>query len=89
MLKVRALEQIIRGFSNHKRIEILDLLEREPELSASEIASKLKMSLKLSSAYTRRLTIAGLIMKKSQGKNIRHKLSKRGYNVLTFLRTLE
>ena len=89
MLKKRALEQIVRGFSNHRRIQMLELLEIEPELSTIEIGRKLKISLKLSSAYTKRLTMAGLIMKKSQGKNIRHKLSERGGHVLNFLRGLK
>lgn len=89
MLKKRALEQIVRGFSNHRRIQILDLLEKEPELSTIEIARKLKISLKLSSVYTKRLTMAGLIMKKSQGKNIRHRLSERGEYVLNFLKALK
>lgn len=89
MLKIRALEQIVRGFSNHKRIEILNLLQEKPELSVSEVASELKITLKLASAHAKRLIMAGLIMKKSQGKNIRHKLTKRGENTLTFLRTLE
>lgn len=88
MLKKRALEQIIRSFSNHRRIEILNLLGDSPELSVSEIADKVKISLKLASMHIKKLLIAGLIMKRSQGKNIRHKLSKRGIFVLTFVRTL-
>jgi DNA-binding transcriptional ArsR family regulator len=89
MLKIRALEQIVRGFSNHKRIEILNLLDQNPELSTSEIASELKMTLKLSSAHTKRLIMAGLIMKRSQGKQIRHKLSERGRYILNLIKNLE
>ena len=89
MLKKRALERIIRSFANHRRIEILDLLDSTPELSVGEIAKKLKISLKLASIHTRKLTISGLIMKKSQGKNIRHRVSNRGSFILTFIRTLE
>ena len=89
MLKKRALERIIRSFANHRRIEILDLLDSTPELSVGEIAKKLKISLKLASIHTRQLTISGLIMKKSQGKNIRHRVSNRGSFILTFIRTLE
>jgi len=39
--------------------------------------------------HIRRLTIAGLLMKKSSGASIRHRLTKRGEAVLKFLRTLE
>ena len=89
MLKIRAIEQIVRSFANHRRIEMLDLIEREPELSVDEISEKLKMDYKLGSFYTKRLLIAGLIMKKSKGKSICHKVTDRGLFVLTFVRTLE
>ena len=89
MLKSRALEQIVRGFSNHKRIGILQLLDSTPELSVGEVARAQKMSLKLSSAHLKRLIVAGLIMKKSQGKEIRHKLTKRGNYILKLLQDLE
>lgn len=89
MLKSRALEQIIKGFGNHRRIEILFLLEKFPELSVSEVSEYLKIDVKLASIYLRRLTIAGLIMKKSHKTSIRHKLTKRGLHVLKFVRTLE
>ncbi len=89
MLKKRAIEQIVKSFANHRRIQILDLLETKPEASVSEVAYQLKIDIKLASIYLRRLTIAGLIMKKSHGKSIRHKLSKRGLFVLTFVRTLD
>lgn len=89
MLKKRAVEQIIRSFSNHRRIAMLCLLDENPELSVSQIADELKIDIKLASFYLRKLTIAGLIMKKSSGKSIRHKLTKRGTFVLAFVRTLE
>lgn len=89
MLKKRVLERIVRGFSNHRRIQMLDLIEKNPELSVREIADSLKINFKTASEHTRRLTIAGLIMKRSQANNIRHKLSERGLTILKFLRTLE
>ena len=89
MLKKRQLEQIVRGFSNHRRIQMLDLIDLTPELSVQEISKKFNINFKTASSHLRRLIIAGLIMKRSQGKDIRHKISERGKNVLTFLRTLE
>lgn len=89
MLKKRQLEQIVRGFSNHRRIQMLDLIDSVPELSVNEISKKLNINFKTSSSHLRRLIIAGLIMKRGTGKDIRHKLSERGKTILTFLRTLE
>lgn len=89
MLKTRHLERIVKGFSNHRRIQTLELLEKEPELSVGEIAQKIKIDLKNASQHIRRMAIAGLILKRNQNKNVRHKLSDKGVNALKFLRKLE
>lgn len=89
MKKPRDLERITKGFSNHRRIEILDLLERSPELSVIDIADILKINFKTASEHIRRLAIAGLVLKRNDYKNVRHKLSDRGKVILTFLRMLE
>lgn len=89
MLKKRALERIVRGFSNHRRIEMLDLIERSPELSLTEISKILKINLKTTSSHLTRLIVAGLIMKKSNKTTIRHKISDRGKSVVDFLKSIE
>lgn len=83
------LERIVRGFSNHRRIEILELLEKRPELSVAEISGRLKINFKTASEHIRRLAVAGLLLKRSDGNNIRHKLTSRGISILKFLRILE
>ncbi len=83
------LERAVRGFANHRRIEIMEILKRYPELSVDEIATKLKINFKTASEHIRRLAIAGLVLKRSDGKSIRHKLTSRGQSILKFLRILE
>ena len=85
----RKLERLVRGFSNHRRIEIMELLERNPELSVIEITEKLRINFKTASEHIRRLAIAGLVLKRSDGASVRHALSPRGLRILKFLRTLE
>ena len=85
----RKLERIVKGFANHRRIQILELLEKNPELSVIEITQELNMNFKTASEHIRRLAISGLIMKRSDGTNIRHRLTDRGLTILKFLRTLE
>ncbi|MEK7062508.1 MAG: winged helix-turn-helix domain-containing protein [Patescibacteria group bacterium] len=85
----RQYERIVRGFSNHRRIEIMMLLFREPELSLIEISVELKINFKTASEHTRRLAIAGLVLKRNDANAVRHTLSPRGKIVLKFLRTLE
>ena len=85
----RKLERTIKGVANHRRIQILELLKDHPELSLQEISETLNINFKTASEHLRRLAIAGLIMKRSDGASVRHKLTSRGSSILNFLRTLE
>ena len=89
MKNERHLERIMKGVANHRRIGILRMLEREPELSVEEISERFDISMKTVSEHIRRLAIAGLVMKRNAGRWVRHKLTDRGQDILTFLRTLE
>jgi len=89
MKPYRNLERVVKGFSNHRRIEILDLLTREPELSVIEISERLGVNFKTISEHIRRLAQSGLVMKRSEGAAVRHKLTPRAILTLKFLRTLE
>ncbi|MEK9170084.1 MAG: winged helix-turn-helix domain-containing protein [Patescibacteria group bacterium] len=89
MLKNRDLEKIVKGFSNHRRIQIIRLLSEKPELSVFEIADELDINYKTASEHIRRLVIAGLVMKRNEGNAVRNALTIRGNSILKFLRTLE
>ncbi|MDP2704142.1 MAG: winged helix-turn-helix domain-containing protein [bacterium] len=88
-LEYRRLERTVRGFSNHRRIQMLELLSEKPELSVIEIAKELNINFKTAAEHIRRLAITGLVMKRSDYKSVRHKLTPRGETILMFLRTLE
>ncbi len=88
-MKFRQLERIVKGFASHRRIEILELLDRTPELSLIEVSERLKINFKTASEHIRRLAIAGLVMKRNEGSSVRHALTSVGKHVLKFLRTLE
>ncbi len=89
MRKFRELERLVKGFANHRRIEILELLRKEPELSLEEVAGALSINFKTASDHMRRLAIAGLLLKRSDGHSVRHKITSRASQVLKFLRSLE
>ena len=89
MLSNRALEKITKGFSNHRRIQVLVLLGNKPNLSVFEVSEELKVNFKTISEHIRRLFISGLVLKKNEGATVRHKLSDLGYSVLKFLRIIE
>lgn len=85
----KQLERLVRGFSNHRRIEILELLKNSPELSVEEISEYLHINFKTASEHTRRLAIAGLVLKRNEGNCVRHKITSNAHTILKFLRTLE
>jgi len=85
----RELERIVKGFANHRRLQVLELLNKEPELSVKEISDKLKSEFKNISAHINKMAIAGLVMKRSAGNLVRHKLTKRGKSILQFVRIIE
>ena len=89
MKPTRQLERIVKGFSNHRRIEILTLLERYPELSLIEVTEYIKINFRTASEHLRRLVYAGLVMKRNEGNFVRHALTPLGQSILKFLRTLE
>lgn len=82
------IERVVKGFANQWRIRIMELLSDRPELSIAEISEVLNADFKNISAHVTKLAIAGIVMKRSDGKSIRHKLTPRGIRVLTFVRTL-
>ena len=85
----RLLERIIKGFANHRRLEILDLLSRQSELSVEEISDKLQIGYVNASDHIRKMAIAGLLLKRHEGTAVRHKLTSRALAILVFCKKLE
>ena len=83
------METITKGIASHRRLEILDLLHRNPELSVDEISTAITTNFNNTSGHINRLMIAGLVMKRHEGNFVRHKLTGRGQTILKFLRILE
>ena len=87
--KYRDLEKILKGVASHRRIQIIDLLNEQAELSVMDIAEHISIDFRTASEHLRKLVIAGLVMKRSDGTSVRHALTKRGKDILKFCRTLE
>ncbi len=85
----RRIERIVKGFANHRRIQILDLLGREPELSVMDISGRLNIGYENTSDHVRKMAIAGLLLKRSEGSAVRHKLTPRAESVLVFCKKLQ
>ena len=85
----RRLERVVKGFANHRRLEILHLLHKNPELSVEDISERLNIGYENASDHIRKMAIAGLILKRNEGNNVRHKLTYRAESILVFCKTLE
>ena len=85
----RKLERIIKGFANHRRLQIMELLKREPELSVDEISERLHIGYENASDHIRKLAIAGLVLKRNEGTIVRHKLTPRAEAILVFCKKLQ
>jgi DNA-binding transcriptional ArsR family regulator len=88
-LNYRQTERIVKGFSNHRRLQILELLHQHPELSVIEIAERLKSGYENISDHVRKMAIAGLILKRNQGPAVLHKLTPRAESILMFCKRLQ
>ncbi len=84
----RKIERVVKGFANHRRIQILELLRREPELSVEDISERLNIGYPNASDHIRKLAIAGLLVKRNEGSAVRHKLTSRAESILVFCKRL-
>jgi len=83
----KQLERHLKGLANHRRIEILDLISQNEGISVEEISEELKCNFKTLSEHLRKLTQAGLVNKKYQGRRVVHSLSPYGKIFHRFLST--
>ena len=88
MKKSHRIEYIVKGFANKNRIDILEILNKKPELSVGEISENLNKAEKNTSQHLLKMMSTGLIMKRNDGKNVRHKLTDKGIIVINFLKKI-
>lgn len=81
------LERHFKGIANHRRIDILFLVQKSEGIILEEIADRLKCNFKTISEHTRRLVQAGLLNKTYRGRVVSHSLSPYGHRILTFIET--
>ena len=83
------LEKILKGCGNHRRVEMLCLLKKNPGLTLEQVAEHLHIDFRVASEHLRRMGAGGLIIKKYKGRYVCHTLTRRADDILTFLRKLE
>ena len=88
-LQYRKIEKVVKGFANHRRIQILQLLNKTPDLSVDDIAQNLNVNFTTISDHIRKLSDTGLVDKKYKGRFVIHTVTKLGKHILSFCKILE
>lgn len=83
----KQLERYFKGAANHRRIEILFLVEKASGITLNQISTQLKCNIKTISEHTRKLVQAGLLNKKYRDREVLHSLSPYGKKFLAFTKS--
>ena len=82
----KRIERHFKGVANHRRIDILMLVAKNPGITLEQIAEDLDCNLKTTSEHSRRLVQAGLLNKNYRGRKVEHSVSPYGKRFYDFLR---
>jgi len=80
--------RVVKGFANHRRIEVMEMLDKTPELTLSDIVKRVRSDYQTIAHHVQKLEAAGLVLKWHDGAYVRHKLSPLGRRILAFLHAL-
>jgi len=83
----RQLERHFKGIANHRRIDILLLINEESGITLDGICEVLDCNIKTISGHTAKLVQAGLVNKRYMNKSVAHSLSPYGQTILKFILT--
>ena len=83
------MERHLKGVANHRRIEILFLIDKNKGIALEDIVEALSTNEKTIGEHTRRLYQAGLIDKKYKGRFAEHTLSPYGKIFVQFLKSFQ
>jgi DNA-binding MarR family transcriptional regulator len=83
----KQLERHLKGVANHRRIEILFLIDEREGIRLDGIAKSVKGNIKTISEHTRKLAQAGLVNKTYANRGVSHTLSPYGKRFLKFIKS--
>ncbi len=83
------MERHFKGLSNHHRLDILLLIEKDVGINVDEISNTLDANFKTISQHTRYLVHAGLIQKNYRGRVVTHTLTPYGKMFTHFIKEFQ
>lgn len=78
----RGRARIAGGLANHRRIEIIRLLQERGNLCVNEVAAECGIDVATASEHAKRLHEAGLIKKRAQGRKVQLYPTRRATSLL-------
>ena len=88
-LQYKKIEKVVKGFANHRRIQVLELLNKNPNLSVYDISRNLNVNFVTIADHIRKLYDAGLVEKKYKGRFVIHTVSNMGKHIISFCKMLK
>ena len=85
MKNSKQIEKHIKGIANHRRIDIILLIAKNPGLAVEDISKSLDCNFKTVSGHTLKLVQSGLVDKNYSGRAISHSLSPYGRIFVRFI----
>jgi predicted transcriptional regulator len=82
------LEKYFKGLANHRRIDILIFVAKNPRVTVEYIAEALGCNFQTIAVHLQKLTRSDFIEKKYRGRAVQHTISDRGKKYLSFISTL-
>ena len=83
----KQMERHFKGVANHRRIEIMSLVNKHEGIELERIAEELRCNIKTISVHTQKLVQAGLLNKRHKGRAVSHSLSPYGKKFYRFMTT--
>jgi len=83
----KQLERHFKGLANHRRLDIIFLVSKNPGITVDGITGKLNGNFKTIADHTQKLVQCGLVDKKYSGRAVSHTLSPYGKKFLSFIKT--
>lgn len=87
--KIKRMEKVMKGSANYWRIAILFLLDKESNLTVTDISESLGGTFVTISSHLQKLEASGFISKKYRLSMVEHRLTSLGKEILRFLRIVE
>lgn len=87
-MKYKEIERVAKGFSNHRRLQILDYVAKHPTVSVDQLTTALGANFITIAKHTQKLADTNLVAKEYRGRMVIHTITPLGKKVLAFCQTL-